>query len=79
MLTTARQEAFNPQYVPPGEFRMIAKRDPYGHETERVFIGPESFIKQLTRPGRRVVAWGPRRDHTGAPVSQGPTFLRRAS
>jgi len=78
-IEACKVEAFNPRYVPPGEFRMIEKRNPYGQVSERVFIGQDSFVKQMNRPGRLVTAWGPRRDSTGRPVTQGPTFLRRAS
>ena len=73
LLATARVEAFNPQYVPPGEFRMIAKRDPFGHETERVFIGPEHFVKQMGRPGRRVVSF----NTSSGPMTPGGQFIRR--
>jgi hypothetical protein len=71
-IAACRVEAFNPAYVTPGEFRMIIKRDPFGHETERVFIGPESFVKQMTRPGRRVVSF----NTPNGPVDAGGRFLR---
>jgi hypothetical protein len=53
--------------------KMIAKRDPFGHETERVFIGPEHFVKQLTRPGRRVVSF----NTPQGPMTPGGQYIRR--
>jgi hypothetical protein len=42
-------EAFNPATVTPGEFRMIVKRDPQNGYEERQFIGPRSFVYDMTR------------------------------
>jgi hypothetical protein len=57
MLECCKTEAFNPKYVPPGELRKIEKRDGYGQVTEINFIGQESFVKQMMRPGRRVTSF----------------------
>ena len=50
-------EANNPNTVLPGEFRQIEERDDFGALLVRRFIGPESFVKQMGRPGRRVVSF----------------------
>jgi hypothetical protein len=55
MLEACRVEAYNPAHVPPGELRMIEERNPYGQVTMRKFIGQEHFVKQMGRPGRRVI------------------------
>jgi hypothetical protein len=54
-LAACRTEANNPAHVPPGELRKIEERDPYGQVRVIKFIGQESFVKQMGRPGRRVV------------------------
>jgi hypothetical protein len=55
MLQSCKAEANNPAHVPPGELRKIEGRDPYGQVRVIKFIGQESFVKQMGRPGRRVV------------------------
>jgi hypothetical protein len=50
-------EANNPNTVPPGEFRKIDVRNQYGQLQMTKFIGPECFVKQMGRPGRRVVGF----------------------
>src|SRR6516165_1633729 len=47
-------EANNPAHVPPGELRKIEEFDQYGQVKTIRFVGPESFVKQMGRPGRRV-------------------------
>lgn len=44
--------------VPPGEFREIITTDPRTGYKEHRFIGPESFVRGMTTPGRRVTAFG---------------------
>jgi hypothetical protein len=51
-----RQEAYNPNTVPPGEFRIVPELDSNGLKIN-TFVGPESFVKQMTRPGRRVLSF----------------------
>jgi hypothetical protein len=51
-----QQEAFNPATVPPGQFREIKRTDANGQKVH-VFIGQDSFVKQLGRPGRRVASF----------------------
>jgi|SRR6516164_8957631 len=47
-------EANNPAHVPPGELRKIEEYDQYGKVRMINWIGQESFVKQMMRPGRRV-------------------------
>jgi hypothetical protein len=55
LLEACKVEANNPAHVPRGELRKIEERDPYGQVRVIKFIGQESFVKQMGRPGRRVV------------------------
>jgi hypothetical protein len=55
LLKAAADEAYNPATVDPGQFRQINKRDEYGVLKEVQFIGPEAFVKQMGRPGRRAI------------------------
>ena len=50
-------EAYNPIHVPPGELRTIEELDEYGKLKTIRWIGQESFVKQMGRPGRRVVGF----------------------
>ena len=50
-------EAYNPIHVPPGELRKIEELDEYGKLKTIRWIGQESFVKQMGRPGRRVVGF----------------------
>ena len=43
-------------YLKPGEIRPIERRGPDGQKFID-FIGRESFVKDMTRPGRRVVSF----------------------
>jgi hypothetical protein len=56
-LAACKVEANNPAHVPPGELRKVEERDEYGKVTQIKFIGREHFVKQMTRPGRRVVSF----------------------
>ena len=62
LVSAVRAEAFNPNTVAPGEFRQVVDVDGNGMRSH-VFIGPEHFTKQMTRPGRRVLSFA---------TSQGP-------
>jgi hypothetical protein len=66
-----RTEAYNPNTVVPGEFRMVPQIDPNGL-TIRMFVGPESFVKQMGRPGRRVVSF----NTSNGPMDASGRFLR---
>jgi len=47
-------EANNPVHVPPGELRKVEELDEFGKLKTIKWIGQESFVKQMMRPGRRV-------------------------
>jgi hypothetical protein len=48
-------EGYNdPRSVPLGTIRKVEKLDPLGNVRRTDFIGQESFVKQMTIPGRRV-------------------------
>jgi hypothetical protein len=64
--------ANDPSHVPPGQLRRIEELDDYGKLKTIRFIG-ESFVKQFTRPGRRVVSF----NTPNGPVDAGGRFLRR--
>ncbi|HJY80177.1 MAG TPA: hypothetical protein VKK81_03730 [Candidatus Binatia bacterium] len=57
LLSACVTEANNPAHVPPGELRKIEKLDEFGKVKTIEFVGQESFVKQMTRPGRRVVSF----------------------
>ena len=60
LLPACRTEAFSPLTVPRGEIREVVKTDVNGLKV-RHFIGQDSFVKFMGRPGRRVVSF--RTDH----------------
>jgi hypothetical protein len=43
--------------VPPGELRKIEELDQYGQLKFIRGIGQDCFVKQMMRPGRRVVSF----------------------
>ena len=47
-------EANNPAHVPPGELRKIEEFDQYGQVKTIRFVGQQSFVREMMRPGRRV-------------------------
>jgi hypothetical protein len=51
-----RAEANNPNTVPPGEFRKVIDVDQAGGKSVR-WIGQESFVKEMGRPGRHVTSF----------------------
>jgi hypothetical protein len=57
LLNACVVEANNPQHVPPGELRQIEEYDEYGKVKSIRYVGQESFVKQMSRPGRRVVGF----------------------
>jgi hypothetical protein len=61
LLSAAVVEANNPIHVPVGELRKIEELDEFGKLKTIRWIGQESFVKQMMRPGRRVVSF--RTDH----------------
>jgi hypothetical protein len=54
ILDAAVVEANNPQNVPKGELRKIERLDGYGKVSTIDWIGQESFVKQMSIPGRRM-------------------------
>jgi len=56
LLPACRTEAFNPLTVPKGEIREVVRVDQNGLKV-RHFIGQESFVKGMGRPGRRVISF----------------------
>src|SRR5262249_37498146 len=54
VLQAAITEANNPCHVEPGQLRKIEEIDPYGQVKTIRWVGPESFVKAMSRPGRRV-------------------------
>ena len=56
LLPACRTEAFNPLTVPKGEIREVVKTDANGLKI-RNFVGQESFVRGMMRPGRRVVSF----------------------
>ena len=59
-----RDEAYNPNTVPPGELRRVVETDGNGAKMVR-WIGTECFTRQMGREGRRVVSFMHRYDSTG--------------
>jgi hypothetical protein len=57
LLPAVVQEANNPAHVPPGELKKIEEMDEFGKLRMIRFVGQESFVKQMMRPGRRVVSF----------------------
>jgi hypothetical protein len=54
-------EANNPIHVPAGELKKVERLDQYGQVKTIDWIGQDSFVKAMMRPGRRVVSF--RTDH----------------
>jgi hypothetical protein len=52
----ARATAFSADSVPDGQMRAVEKRDSNGQKIIE-WIGKTSFIKDMTRPGRRVLGF----------------------
>jgi hypothetical protein len=57
VLQAAVSEAHNPKNVPLGELHRIDKRDETGVLKEICWVGQESFVKEMNRPGRRVLSF----------------------
>jgi hypothetical protein len=54
VLTACVAEANNPCHVEPGQLRKVEELDEYGKLKTIKWIGQESFVKAMGRPGRRV-------------------------
>jgi hypothetical protein len=57
ILTSCVAEAQNPAHVPPGEIRKLERLDDTGRVRFIDWIGEDCFVKQMMRPGRRVVSF----------------------
>lgn len=57
VLQAAVVEANNPCHVPAGELRKVEELDDYGKLKTIKWIGQESFVKAMGRPGRRVTSF----------------------
>jgi hypothetical protein len=56
LLDAVQKAAYDASTVLPGQFREVVERDRNGHRMTR-FIGPQSFVREMGRPGRRVVSF----------------------
>jgi hypothetical protein len=65
-------QAKNPANVPRGEIREIKEFDQTGTLRSSKFIGQDSFVKAMGRPGRRVVSF----NTPSGPVDASGRFLR---
>ena len=65
LLQAVPVQAHNPLTVPLGEMRRIPERDEFGQIRAYKWIGQESFIKDMGRPGRRVVSFLHKYDASG--------------
>jgi hypothetical protein len=71
LLPACIEEANNPAHVPPGELRKIERLDEYGKVKFIDWVGQESFVKEMMRPGRRVISFTTDRgrfDASGRPL-----------
>jgi hypothetical protein len=67
----ARAEAWRPDSVPNGEMRRVEEVDSNGMKMIR-WVGKESFVKAMGRPGRRVAAF----NTPNGPVAASGLYLR---
>ena len=70
LLRACVEEANNPAHVPVGELKKIERLDEYGKIRCVEFVGQESFVKQMTSPGRRVVKFLAPSDSYGRAVRE---------
>jgi hypothetical protein len=54
LLNACVVEANNPAHVPAGELKKIEEYDQYGAVKTIRFVGQQSFVREMMRPGRRV-------------------------
>jgi hypothetical protein len=70
VLKAVEVEAVNPENLAPGEIRPIERFDEFGNK--RIdWVGRESFVRDMMRPGRRVVSFTTDRgrfDASGRPL-----------
>jgi hypothetical protein len=70
LLQAVKVEAVNPAHVPPGQLKKIERMDEYGKLKCIDFIGQESFVKAMGRPGRRVVRFMTPADGAGRAIRE---------
>jgi hypothetical protein len=70
LLKAVEVEANNPAHVPPGELKKIERMDEYGKVKCIDWIGQESFVKQMMRPGRKVVRFMAPADSYGRAIRE---------
>ena len=70
ILRACVDEANNPAHVPPGELRKIERLDEYGKVRCIDWVGQDSFVKQMMRPGRRVVRFMAPADSHGRAIRE---------
>lgn len=57
LLSAVVTEANNPCHVPAGKLKKVERLDQYGQVKTIDWIGRDHFVKQMMRPGRRVVSF----------------------
>jgi hypothetical protein len=72
VLNAAVAAANDPSHLAPGEIRAINRLDETGRVRYIDFIGQESFVRAMTRPGRKVVSF----NTPSGPVGANGMFLR---
>lgn len=65
LLDAVKEARNDASTVPPGEFREIVTTDPHTGYKHIRFVGPESFVKRMTNPGRRARFLVPQVDSAG--------------
>ena len=70
LLNAVTKEAVNPANFAPGEIRLVPWIDPQTGRKENRFYGQESFIREMTRPGRRVVRFMAPADSYGRAIRE---------
>ena len=79
-LLAAHIKATNdPNNVPLGEIRKIERLDDYGRLKYIDRIGQHSFVKDMTRPGRRVVRFMTPADSHGRAIRSLRNLIRAGS
>jgi hypothetical protein len=73
ILQAAVDAANSPVGMAPGELRKIEEMDEYGKVKTIRFVGPDCFVKQMMRPGRRVASFWTEQ----GPVGADGRYLRR--
>jgi hypothetical protein len=70
LLQAVVKEANNPMHVERGSLKKIEELDEFGKLKMIRFVGQESFVKQMMRPGRRVVRFMAPADGAGRAIRE---------